>query len=179
MNIRPFIPLLISAAIVIGAGALYGLGYYSLTELEERSVSLEGDIQTKTTLLNRATRARNELSSLENQEAALNQYSVARSAVVPFLENIEASGKDLGAVVDVLSVSDQVVEGHTRISLSLSITGSFDGVMRTLGSIEYSPYDGVVESVTIDSTPGTSGRTWNAAVIYSVGLRDTTSAPKP
>lgn len=179
MNLRPFIPLAISAAILIGAGALYGVGYYTLNNLTKKAASLESDIQTKTALLNRATRARTQLTSLESEEATINQYSVGKEQVVSFLEAVEGGGRALGSHVDVLSVNDQVVDGHSRISLSLSITGSFDAVMRTLGAIEYSPYDGVIESVNLDSTPTATGKSWTAGVIYSVGLRASSTPAKP
>jgi Tfp pilus assembly protein PilO len=178
MNIRPFIPLIVAAAVLVGAGAVYGFAYYSLDSLQAKSAALENDIQTKSTLLKRATRARSELSSLESQEARINQYSVDRKDVVAFLEAVEGGGKGLGSTVDVLSVSDQTVEGHGRIALALSVVGSFDAVMRTLGAIEYSPYDGVIENVSLDGSGG-GGKVWSASVSYSVGLRSTSTPQKP
>ena len=106
----------------------------------------------------------------------------SREEVVDFLESIQATGRPFGVKVDVASVSNEKVSAHARIALSLAARGSFQGVMRTLGAIEYGPYDGVITnlSLTTDS-PSTVGSTtsttneWNATTLYSVGLRATST----
>ena len=60
--------------------------------------------------------------------------------MVAFIDTLEGRGRSLGATVNVLSVSTGGDSAHPTLELTLSIKGSFDAVMRTVGSIEYAPY---------------------------------------
>ncbi len=175
MKNNSLISLAATTLLLVVSGGLYGFGYYVLTSSTAKSANLQTQIDAKTVELDRATRAHVELTTLTADEDALNQYSIQKSDVVPFLETLQSTGKPLGSVVKVLSVGDQNTDGHSRILLSLSISGSFDSVMRTLGAIEYGPYDGVVSSVALDTAKLPTGNVWTAAVLYSVGVQSATS----
>ena len=60
--------------------------------------------------------------------------------MVGFINGLEAQGQALGTTVSVLSVSAGTGKQPTFM-LSLTIEGTFDTVMRTVGVIEYAPYD--------------------------------------
>lgn len=171
MNYRAYIPLGIAILIFIGSLALYGIGYSLLSKESERSSKLATQAAQKSTELERVARAHVALSTLQGDETNLDQYAITKSGVVPFLESLQATGRPLGATVNVISVADQKDGKHDRIALSLSITGTFDAVMRTLGTIEYGPYDGVITRVSFDSAG--KGQ-WTATLTYSVGLRPST-----
>jgi hypothetical protein len=98
---------------------------------------------------------------------------------VAFLGDLEKQGKAQGAAVEVLSVTDQDATKR-RISLSLKITGSFDAVVRTLGTIEYGPYDAVLTNVTLDSVAAKENApaVWTAAVVISFGTVPNIAAVK-
>ncbi|MDB5195177.1 MAG: hypothetical protein JWO84_361 [Parcubacteria group bacterium] len=179
MTIRPFIPLIVSLVILVIASGLYGFGYYTLQSDIVKATTLAAQIKLKSAQLDQLSRAHAALATLTNDEATLNQYSIGKEDVVPFLESLQATGKPLGARVDVLSVADEKIGTHARISLSLSLTGSFDAVIRTLGAIEYGPYDGVITNLTLDTTPASVGSAsvWTATTIYSVGVRSASSTP--
>jgi hypothetical protein len=179
MNLRTFIPLVIATLVLIGAASLYGFMYYTLTMGKANVGKLSSQIAQKSYQLERNAAARSALSTLSEGETAINQYSVGKDDVVPFLGALQATGKSVGTTVQVLSVSSQNIAEHSRIALSLSITGSFDAVMRTLGEIEYGPYDGVITSTSLTSEGvGTSSaRNWTAATLLSVGTLATTTAP--
>jgi Tfp pilus assembly protein PilN len=173
MTMRSLIPLIVAFVILLVALGLYGFGYYTLASDTQKAATLATQINLKSQQLDRLARAHTALATLANDEATLRQYSVGKEEVVPFLETLQATGRPLGAGVQVLSVANEKSGTHNRISLSLSITGSFDAVMRTLGAIEYGPYDGVVTSLSLETVPsaGKGGNTWTAATMYSVGLR--------
>lgn len=182
MNIRTLVPLIIAVLILLGAVALYGAGYYLLTKFNETENGLDTQIAAKGRDLENASRAHAALSSQGGQ--TLDQYLLAKSDIVPFLEELQGEGAPFGAKVDVLSVTDQKDKVRSRVQLSLSITGSFDAVMRTLGSIEYSPYDGVMTNVSLGTATGdaktATGTAWTALATYSVALAGTsTPAKKP
>ncbi|MDB5189145.1 MAG: hypothetical protein JWL82_102 [Parcubacteria group bacterium] len=181
MNTRTLAPILIALVVLLISGGLYGLGYYRLAALNEKTKTLANEIGSKTFELARLARAHTALNSLSADEGTLTQYAIGKEEVVPFLGALQAVGKPLGATVEVLSVSDEKSGTHGRISLSLAIAGSFDAVMRTLGAIEYGAYDGVITNLSLDT--GTSdakvatGGAWTAAAVFSVGTRSASSTP--
>lgn len=177
MRNKSLISLVTALLILLASAGVYGGGYFLLMKLHAHTADLQKQIAEKTIELDRATQARSALATLSNDEAVLNQYQISKSDVVPFLEALQTSGKPLGAKVDVLSVSDAKDGTHARISLSLAVTGSFDAVMRTLGIIEYGPYDGVITSLSLDNSRDGKGTIWTAAVLYSVGVRSASSTP--
>jgi hypothetical protein len=178
MNLRPFIPLGIALLVLLGAATLYTLGYETLTGWATKAGDLSTKIAQKNYQLEHDTAAHAAFSTLAQDEVTINQYSVDKRDIVPFLETLQSSGAAVGSKVEVLSVSDQTVQGHNRISLSLAITGSFDAVMRTLGEIENGPYDGIVTSASLSTqnTGTSSARSWTATTQLSVGTRTAPAA---
>ncbi|MGE5540868.1 MAG: hypothetical protein ACM3TU_01110 [Bacillota bacterium] len=180
MNWKPFISLGIALLVLLGCAGLYGFGYYTLVNWKERAASLATDAATKAENIDRITKAHAALSSLASDEATLDTYSVGKEDVAPFLETLQQSGRSQGAHVDIVSVTDQADKktGHNRIGITLSIRGSFDAVMRTLGAIEYAPYDGVVTNLTLGTGVEDASSTpagWKATATYSVSA----VSPKP
>ncbi len=172
MNLRSLVPLIIALVLVLAVMGLYVFGYQELQAERERATDLAQQLASKTAELGRLTDARAALATLASDEQSLSQYSIQKATIVPFLEQIQSVGKPLGATVEVLSVGDEKSAGHARVALSLALSGSFDAVVRTLGAIEYAPYDAVVTTATLD-TVGES-KVWTAAVIYSVGVSSST-----
>ena len=112
--------------------------------------------------------------------AEIRQYILGKEDVEPFLETLQSGGRSLGTKIEVLSVSDAPIAGHPRIALSITITGTFDAVMRTLGSIEYGPYDGVLTNLTLDTSGSDikGASTWTAASVFSLGVRPVATSTK-
>jgi hypothetical protein len=103
------------------------------------------------------------------------QHFVSASDIVPFLSSLESTGKALGSTVSVVSVGSDTSKtkvGH--LNLSLSITGPFDSVIRTLGAFEYSPYDIVLTNLTLNNASASS---WTAAAAFSVGTGVSSTTP--
>jgi hypothetical protein len=84
---------------------------------------------------------------------------------VQFINDIESRGSKLGATVSVSSVSAGDSSAHASLSLALSVSGSFDAVMRTMGAIEFAPYDIRVENLSLNQ----ADKTWQADATVLVG----------
>lgn len=154
----------------LAAIALYVAWYAYVGNATAEAVRLEAEIGAKTQETERARTAENVLSDLETSASRVEDYFVAREDIVPFLEELERSGRALGTGVNVASVTEMPATPHNRFVIAVQITGTFDNVVRTLGTIEYSPYDIVLQSLTLDTAPGLAAAgEWTAAVTLSVG----------
>lgn len=177
MHIKPYTHVIIMALVFIGALSLYGAWYARVGKESANAVSIQSQIQAKQEAAARAQDAKTQLSHALSDRAAITGYFVNTNDVVPFLETLQSTGAKFGSKVSVESVSSQPAKPHTLLQLSVSITGPFDSVERTLGAIEYEPYDTTITSVTLD-TPGGSASApqWTAAVTMNVGTIDTAVA---
>lgn len=139
-------------------------------QVREKAVQLAQEVATKQEEALRVASAKAALPVLAQSEEALLQYCTKSSDIVPFLERLEKQGRAAGVAVEVLSVSPEQ-GAQNRIALSLTMSGSFDAVVRSIGTIEYSPYDSVVKTVALDSGTETDTKTptWTAAVVLSLG----------
>ncbi len=149
----------------------YGAWYATLSAKSAAVADLQSRIDAKTETMDRITTARAALAGIANDEALVRGYFVPETEVVSFIDALEAQGEALGTDVRVLSVSTGGAPASPTLSLSLTVGGTFDAVMRTVGSIEYAPYaiTVVALSVTQDVNDG-----WQADLKLSVG-----SVPAP
>lgn len=175
MKIKPYTHVLIMLAIFIGSLSLYGAWYSQVGKASANAVSLQADIQSKTQTASRAREAKTQLTRALSDRASITGYFVDTNDVVPYLETLQTTGARFGAKVSVESVSAQPAKPHALLQLALRITGSFDSVERTLGAIEYEPYDTTISNVTLDTPGGVSGPQWTAAVTMNVGTTDMTA----
>jgi len=167
MNSRALIHLLISLVILAGVVGMYVFGYYQVMGESRRSAELEATIQSTVNGAVAAAETSDTLASLMQDEAAIKGYYVDLANIVSFLERLEGTGRSVGSTVEVVTVADKP-GADGRIVLSARITGSFDAVLRTLGAIEYGPYDSRVVSLNVDTPPG--GSAWTAVVGLSIAV---------
>ena len=169
-----FIQLLLSILLFVGLVATYGFWYRLVGVESVEAARLSTEIDAKSLESSRIASAKTALATLDAQESGVGQYFVETKEIVPFLESLESTGKALGAAVTVASVSADTNGAHPHLTLSLKIAGSFDSVLRTLGAIEYGPYDSELLSLTFD-TPRQEGTTgsWTATATFSIGTRNT------
>ena len=163
----------IGAIILLLVVVALNVFWYNVVSGESAQVAtLAGQIKAKNDDSTRAVQAKSELASLTTDQAAVQQYFVSTTDVVPFLEQLQTAGSFLGSKVQIASVSATPGTPYGQLSLSLSIAGSFNAVMRTLGSIEYGPYDTTINTLTFDAPPtatSSSSPQWVANAIFSVG----------
>ena len=163
--------------LVITLGA-YGYVYNRVSARSVQANTLSQQIKNQNDATVKAALAQTELTQLSTQQAAITQYFISTSDVVPFIEKIQAIGKFLGADVQVVSVAAAPASPYGHLNLSVSITGTFNAVAKTVGAIEYQPYNTSITSLSLSTTnPANTGTTtatstlltWNAAVVFSVG----------
>lgn len=158
------IQLIVAALLTLGAAGAYAGGYWLVEHARAEAVTLAGQIAEKEAQSARSSSARTALAELSDKEAFVAAHLVATTDIVSFLERLEAAGKEFGATVSVASVQDSSAKDGT-IVLSLSIEGSFDAVMRTLGAIEHGPFANAAKSVTLNS----DGLGWRAVGSFVMG----------
>lgn len=118
----------------------YGMWYAAISKKSAAVENLQHLIDTKTETVSRIAATRATLAGVANDETVVQSYFVPESSVVAFIDSLEMRGKAQGAVVKVVSVSTTGTVAQPTLSLSLSVSGTFDAVMRTVGTIEYAPY---------------------------------------
>lgn len=123
-------------------------------------------IMVKTETASRITSVRASLSEIESDEKNIQNYFVSKTKVVTFIDDLERQGRALGAMVGVSSVAVVDTAEYPTLTLTFSIEGTFDAVMRTIGSIEYAPYDLSVASLSVKQL---SARAWYADLKIFVG----------
>lgn len=165
-------------ACVVAAGA-FGLWYTIVADTTARGAELEAALKEREAAGGRSAAARRALTDLAVEEERIGAYFVSPAEIVPFLESLEGTGEAIGAEVDIVSVGD-TPDATGRIPLSLSISGSFDAVLRTVGAIEHHPNDLRVTTLTLDTPQGAASQgVWTANITFSVGMRDLPAATTP
>lgn len=172
------------AVTVLILGISLGLTVVSTIAVQsetKKATELSSEISTKRAETMRVAEASAALPALVSAEQSIGTYFVRADDIVPFLGLLERQGDAQGAKVQVLSVDSNATTADRRISISLKITGSYDAVLRTLGTIEYGPNDIVLTNVTFDTLRAADGATsgeWTAAAVFSLGTQAVEQAKK-
>jgi len=170
-----FIQLIIAITAAVIALIIYGFLYEFISNKSTTIAALQEQIASKTETMGRIASARATLSEIAGAEAVVQNYFVPGTGVVEFINGLEAQGKAQGATTSVLSVSTGSIGTQPTLKFSLAIKGPFDAVMRTVGAIEYAPYDLSTAGFSIKQDEKNS---WNANMNIIVGSMNTaTSTP--
>lgn len=169
----PLTHIVIASLVCVLTIAWYGFWYDTVRDKSTVVALLENKIVTKTETAARIASAHASLVEIAGDEASMRSYFVPETGVVAFIDNLETQGKKIGTVVSVLSVSTSDAETQPTLTFALTINGKFDAVMRTLGAIEYAPYDLSVSTLSIQQD-GKNG--WSANVSLRVGSVSATAA---
>lgn len=169
------IQLVLAITALIAVLGAYAFWFVAVGKESATATSLTEEIKKKTEDAARVESAREALETLAADEASIQNYLIRQEDIVAFLSNLEGAGATLGAAVEVASVGAEAQGDRSYIRLSLKISGSFDAVLRTLGSIEYGPYDSRIVNVTLDTVPGENGASgqWTATATFLLGTRPT------
>ncbi len=168
------IQLIVALVVLLLLGGGYVFWYDHVQALDARAGALGAEIASKDAERSRSASARSGEAELAAQEAFVASHLVATADIVSFLERLEKTGRGFGAEVHVASVSDTVKASDGRISLSLSVAGPFDAVMRTIGAIEQGPYAMSVQDLSLDTADGSS---WSATGVFVAAIAATSTAP--
>ncbi len=153
-------------ALFVGTSIAYHFWYTTLSAKSAEAAGLQNQIVAKESAVQQSVATRAILNTVAGQEAVMRGYFVSESNIVGFISDLEARGQALGGTVTVRSVSAGTEGGHPTLELALTVQGSFDSVMRTVGAIEYVPYDLTVSSLSL----GVAGKqVWHADMTVVVG----------
>ena len=165
---RTLTHLVIAVVVLALSIAAYVAAYLFVGSIGTKVVEAQKQIATKTVESEGIRKASTALSALVESEARVKSYFVPTDGIVPFLEEIGQTGSSLGANVIVVGVTEKgEVDGVTAMTLALRIEGSFASVMRTVGSLEFAPYDIALTNLSLDA----GEETWGASATYEVGAK--------
>lgn len=179
MKFKHYTHVAIMLVVLLGVFTAYGAWYAQVGKASSDAISLATQIQERRQSQASAQEAKDQLERALVDEASITGYFVDTDDVVDFLGSLQATGNAQGTNVEVVSVSAEPARPHGVLVLALRITGTFDSVLRTLGAIEYQPYDTVLTGLTLDTTDGgVAARQWEAAATLRVGNSERAPAPR-
>ena len=144
----------------------YGFWYAAVANKSAAVASIQNQIDAKTESAARVASARTALAEIAGDESAVRSYFVPETEIVSFIDDLVARGRALSATVKILSVSADNSHNQSTLSFSLTAKGTFDAVMRTVGMIEYAPYNLSIAKLSV----GKDGKdAWHADVELLVG----------
>lgn len=173
----PTLHLLIALSVSAAALAGYAVWYGVVSDKSGEVASLENQIEAASETVSRIASARAALTEIADDEVRVRSYFVPEAGVVAFINDLEARGLARGAAIDVASVSAGGSPSRPTLMLSVNIKGTFDSVMRTVGSIEYAPYDVSISSFSIRQDVEDMWRADLGLLVGSVPIRAATSTP--
>ncbi|MCX6790552.1 MAG: hypothetical protein NTV60_03465 [Candidatus Kaiserbacteria bacterium] len=135
--------------VLIGVISCYGVWYRAISQKSNKVANLENQIIAASENVGRIALARAALSEIEGDEAHMQNYFVSESSAVSFINELETLGLSQKATVTVLSVAKGGLPSRPTLVLALSIKGTFDAVMRTVGAIEYVPYSISISTLSV------------------------------
>ncbi|MDO8593646.1 MAG: hypothetical protein Q7R59_01990 [bacterium] len=152
--------------VCIAAIAGQGFWYAVIANKSVAIADLQNQIDTKIETADRIASARSALAEIAGDESAVQSYFVPETGVVSFINNLEMLARGQTAVLKVLSVSIGGADTQPTLVFSLSVSGTFDAVMRTIGAIEYAPYNLSISKLAL----GEDGKnSWHADAELTVG----------
>lgn len=163
------------AAVITGAALSGYAGWYATVSNESgRVADLQARITAATASVTRMASVHTAFAEIAGDEATIEGYFVPETGVVSFINGLETLGNAQHATVSVLSVSTGPAAGQPTLLITLSIKGTFDAVMRTVGAIEYVPYDVSFSTLSIAKD---SDASWHADLNMTVGSIPKAAAP--
>ncbi len=173
---QAFLALALLALTVVG----YGVWYATVSASSAQAANLETQIESKTQAENRVAAARATLDEIASEESIVDGYFVSQAGVVSFISALESLGTTLGTKVTILSVSTGGTKNQPQLIIVLSAEGSFSAVMRTVGTIEFAPYDLTLAGLAVRKNPTGD---WTASLTITLGStvsnQPSGSAPAP
>lgn len=162
----PFSQLILAISVCAVSLIGYGVSYIAISDKSAAVTLLQSQIDTKTGAVSRIATTRAALAEIAGDETIVQGYFVPETDVVAFINSLETRGRTQGATVSVLSVSTGGTRTRPTISFLLSIKGTFDAVMRTIGAIEYAPYAISIPTLSMNQDAKNS---WHADLTLLVG----------
>jgi len=168
-----FLNLCVAIGAALAALVGYGFWYAAIASESADVAGLQSQIDAKSENISSIVSARAAVAEISGDEASMQNYFIPETGVVAFIDGLEAQGRSQGATASVLSVSTGAKNTQSTLLLSLTIKGTFDAVMRTVGAIEYAPYDLSVSGLSLAQSDKNS---WQADLKLTVGSVNTATS---
>ncbi|MHB8860591.1 MAG: hypothetical protein ACYC48_02550 [Minisyncoccota bacterium] len=155
-------------ALIIGLMTIVGYSawYASVSQKSSDVANLQDQITAAKGNVGRIASARVALAEIAGDEKNIQNYFVSEADVVAFITYLEERGQAEKATVSVLSVSTGGTHVLPTLLVALTVKGTFDAVMRTVGIIEYAPYALSISSLSVVED---TKNTWHADMNLTVG----------
>lgn len=167
----PLTHLLLAIVVGVATCAAYGFWYVMVSQKSADVAALDQKIVAANEDIKRVAAANTALAEISGDETKVQSYFVSDtgmgSPVKDFVNALQALGDAEKSQVNVLLITPGTSSAQPSLVLNLSIQGTFDAVMRTLGAIEYAPYDLTISNVTIQKNDKNSWQTTLTIVVGS------------
>lgn len=157
-------------------GAL-GSWYVSVEKKSAEVARLEAQIIEKTDTMARIAAARASLAQIADDETTIASYFVPETSVVSFITSLEDRAETLNTSLGVLSVEKAGTPSNPAFKFVLAIDGTFEAIMRTVGALEYAPYNLSIQSASISNVDENSWRGTIVLLVGSLAPKTATSTP--
>lgn len=159
----------LAVSLIICATAIVGLCYW-YADISKKSAAVK-DLQNQMTeriqAVEKLKLTQATLAEIAIDEAAVSGYFVQETEIVALIDELVSRGAALGTKVEIKSVSSDKKAAKPALALALSIRGTFDAVLRTAGSIEFSPHKISVSNFTLTKDGAENG--WRADMTILAG----------
>lgn len=162
----PLLHILIACSVLVAVFVGQGFWYSVIAKKSSAVAVLQSKINEKSEATSRIASSRAELAKIADDEVTVRSYFVSENDIVSFIDDLQKNGLSQGTLVKVLSVSADGTNARPTLSLAVTVTGTFDAVMRTIGSIEYAPYDLSISKLSVMKS---DKKTWLANLELIVG----------
>ncbi len=159
------IALVLNVAVVGG----YIFLFIGVKEKNERISVLVNEIEAKVAEENTHSSIRAIVAQTVKQRNQLAKYSIAKEEAVSFIELLERTGREIGVSVNITSVRETEIPEtpvFEHLTLALTATGTWPGVVRFLGRLESLPYEAKVTQAAVSKTDTYAG-SWNISLSLS------------
>jgi hypothetical protein len=178
---RSILYLVLSLLSLVAVLSGYGMFYGVVSALSGEVAALRAEIAVRNVVSN-STTAPVDSAALIAAKQQVASFFVDPDNIADFLGGLQSIGTTTGARVAVVSVAEDK-KSNGRLTVTLQAVGSFDAAMRTVGAIEYSPYDLTVSNLVLSTQSKSDDKAvlaaWTASMTVSVGTVTAQQAAVP
>jgi len=152
--------LVIALVLNVAAFGLYAFLFVGVKAKNERISVLVNEIDAQVAEEDTHSTIKTIVAQTTKQRNQLSEYIIAKEEAVSFIELLERAGRDIDVIVDITSVQETDISGSTtfeHLTLALTATGTWSGVVRFLGRLESLPYEVSITQAAVSKTEKYAG----------------------
>jgi len=172
----PLTQSILASVLFCGALVGYQVWYSKIQEKSSTVAALTNQIELNTKAEKRVALVRASLADIADVEVSIQNYFVSDASIVSFIDTLQTQGHAQGATLEVHSVAKGGSSLQPVLTLTLGVDGTFDAVMRTIGTVEYAPYAITISQLALRLTDKADKGTWHADLTLLVSSLPATFA---